>query len=120
MLLPLLIHRKPLKVNIPPGPELRLHRPGDVDGALHVQLRDAALHDGELQRDAAGHLNGAAERNLAVALAEVQIADAELGAGDVDGQVDARAARQVFDVAVAAVFGAAGDGAVPVNYITFT
>lgn len=43
-------------------------------------------------------------------MGEVQVAYAELGAGDVDGEVDFAAAREVFDVAVSAVFGAAGDG----------
>lgn len=40
----------------------------------------------------------------------MEVADAELGAGDVDGQEDFAAAAQVLDVAVAAVLGAAGDG----------
>lgn len=40
---------------------------------------------------------------------EVQVSDGELGAFDVDGQVDFATAREVLDVAVPAVFGAAGD-----------
>lgn len=71
---------------------------------------DAALHDGQLQRDDAGHLDGAAEGDFAVALREVEVADAELGARDVDGEEDFAAPAQVFDVAVAAVLRAAGDG----------
>ena len=40
----------------------------------------------------------------------MEVADAELGAGDVDGEEDPAAAAQVLDVAVAAVLRAAGDG----------
>ena len=41
----------------------------------------------------------------------MEVADAELGAGDVDGEEDLAAAAEVLDVAVAAVLGAAGDSA---------
>src|SRR5439155_13244552 len=44
-----------------------------------------------------------AEGDLAVALAEVQVAHRETGAGHVDREVDLRAAREVLDVAIAAV-----------------
>ena len=40
----------------------------------------------------------------------MEVADAELGPGDVDRKEDFAAAAQVFDVAVAAVLGAAGYG----------
>lgn len=73
-------------------------------------MLDAALHDGQLQRGDAGHLDSAAKGDLAVALGEVEVADAELGARDVDGEEDFAAPAQIFDVAVAAVLRAAGDG----------
>lgn len=107
----MLVHTETLEVDIPAGAKLRLDRPRDVDGRLHGQLLHAVLHHGEVDRDDAGHLDGAAERDLAVALREVQVADGELGAFHVDGQVDFAAAGQVLDVAVAAVFWPAGHSA---------
>jgi hypothetical protein len=71
MLLAMLIHTKPLKVNIPSRTKLRFHRSRNVDGALHIQLLDPALHDAELERDDARHFNRAAETNLAITLAEM-------------------------------------------------
>ena len=56
-----------------------------------------------LQMQPARHLDGAAEGDLAVALGEVEVAHREPGALHVDREVDLRAARQVLDVAVAAV-----------------
>ena len=55
------------------------------------------------QIEVAGHLDGAAEGDLAVALREVDVAHREAAALHVDGEVDLRAAREVLDVAVAAV-----------------
>lgn len=108
MLLPVVIHTEPLKRQIPPGPKMRLHRPRQKQRALHRQRLHPVLHHAQLQRDDACDLNGAAEGDLAVALAEMQVPDAELGALDVDGEVHLAAAREVLDVAVAAVFRAAG------------
>src|ERR1700735_3203733 len=51
----------------------------------------------------AGHLDGAAERDLAVALAEMQIPHGEAAALHIDREVDFRSARQVLDVAIAAM-----------------
>ena len=102
------------EVDHPARPELGLNGTRDVDGRLaarHAQNLLSALHHLELDRDDAGDLDGSAEGDLAVALGEVQVAHAELGALDVHGQVHFAAARQVLDVAVAAVFGTAGDGA---------
>lgn len=87
MLLSLLIHTKSLEVNIPAGTELRLHRARNINRTLHAQLLHAALHDGEFDGDDAGHLDGAAEGDLPVALREVQVAHAELGPFDVHRQV---------------------------------
>ena len=111
MLLPVLVDREPLKVYIPAGAELRLHGARDVDGRLHVQLLDAALHDGELERNHPSHLNRAAERNFTIPLREMEITDAELGTRDVHRQVHLAATREVLDVAIAAVLRAAGDRA---------
>jgi hypothetical protein len=92
MLLPMLVNTKPLKVDIPPRTELRLHGAGDIDGALHAQVGQPVLEDLEVDGDDPGHLDGPAEADLAVALAEVQVAHAELGAVHVHGEVDLAAA----------------------------
>ena len=74
-LLATLINTKPLKVQIPARAKLRLDRARDVQGALHAQRRHPAGDDAEVDGDDAGHLDGAAEGDLAVALREVQVAD---------------------------------------------
>lgn len=111
VLLAMLVHTEALEVNVPSRTKLRLDRSRDVDRRLHGKLLHTALHDREVDRDDTSHLNGAAERDLAIALREVQVADRELGARDVDGQVDFAAAGQVLDIAVASVFRAAGHSA---------
>lgn len=110
MLHALLVDAEALKRQVPARSVVRLHRARQEEGALHVEVLDAALHDGQLERDDTGHFDGAAEGDFAVALGEVQVADAELGARDVDGEEDFAAPAQVLDVAVAAVLWAAGDG----------
>ena len=70
MLFTLLIHTKPLKVDIPAGTKLRLYRTRDVNGTLHVELLHATLHDAEFDGDDACHFDGAAEGYFAVALEE--------------------------------------------------
>ena len=107
----MLVHTEALKVDIPPGAELRLNRTGNVNRRLHGELLHPALHNRKLDRNHTRHLNGATERNLAIALREMQIPNRELGPLDMHRKVNLAAARQVFDVAVSAVFGAAGDGA---------
>lgn len=92
MLLPVLVDTEPLKVDIPAGAELRLHGARDVDWALHAQLRQPVLEHLEVDGDDARHLDGAAEADLAVSLAEVQVTHAELGAVDVHGEVHLAAA----------------------------
>ena len=104
-----------------PRAELGFHGAGEEDGGFavdHPQLGLAAFHDGEFEGDDAGDFDGAAEGDLAVALAEVEVADGEFGAFHVDGEVDFAAAGEVLDVAVAAVFGSAGDcpGAFAANF----
>ena len=110
MLLAILIDTEALKIYVPPRSELRLHWTGDVDGALQPKLLHPTLHNRELNRNLTSHLDSATERNLAIALREVQIPSREFGAFDVDGEVDFGAAGEVLDVTVAAVLGSAGDG----------
>ena len=74
------------------------------DRVDHAVLGDAALDDVDVQVDEAGHFDGAAERDFTVPLREVNVTHRQLGAVDVDWEVDSRTARQVLDVAVAAVF----------------
>jgi hypothetical protein len=106
MLLAILIHTEALKVNIPAGAKLRLHRTRDINRRFHRELLHATLHDGEIDRNHTRHLNSATERNLAIALREMQIADGELRSLHVHGKVHFAATRQVLDIAVAAVLGA--------------
>lgn len=103
----MMIHTKALKRQIPPRSIMWLHRPWQEQWALHRQLLHPIFHHAQLQRDDAGDLNRAAEADLPVALAEMQVPNAELCTLDVDGEIDLAAAREVLDVAVAAVFGAA-------------
>lgn len=92
VLLPMLVDTKTLKVDISTRAELRLDRAGDVDGALHSQVRQPVLEDLKVDGDDTRHLDRTAEADLAVALAEVQVADAELGAIHVHREVDLAAA----------------------------
>jgi hypothetical protein len=112
VLFPVLVDGETLEGEHPAGAELGFYGAGEEDGGFpadHPQLGLAAFHDGEFEGDDAGDFDGAAEGDLAVALAEVQVADGEFGALDVDREVDFAAAGEVLDVAVAAVFGSAGD-----------
>ena len=111
MLHPLLVHAEAFKREVASGPVMRLHGARQKEGALHIQMLDATFHEREFERDDACHFDGAAKGDFAVALGEVEVADGEFGAGDVDGEEDFAAAAQVLDVAVAAVLRAAGDGA---------
>ena len=110
MLHALLVDAEAFKGEIPARPIMRLHWSGQEQRTLHVQIRHALLHDGQLQRDDAGHLDRAAKGDFPVPLGEVEIADAKLGSRDVDREEDFAAAAQVLDIAVAAVLGAPGYG----------
>ena len=110
MLHALLIDAEAFKRQIPTRAVMRLHGTRQEERALEVEILDAALHDRQLERDDAGHLDGAAEGDFAVALREVEVAYAEFCSGHVDGEEDFAATAQVLDVTVAAVLGAAGDG----------
>src|ERR671917_2869219 len=72
-------------------------------GTIHGVLLHAALDQLDAEVYVAGHLDGPAEGNLAVPLREVQVPQRELRPIDVHREVDARADREVLDVAVAAV-----------------
>lgn len=109
MLLPILVHREALERQHPSWAELWLYGTGDEDRALHFQILDPAFHQRELECDDTCHLDCTAERDLSVTLAEMQISYRELGTWDVHGEVSLASARQVLDVAVAAVLGSAGN-----------
>ena len=112
VLFAVLVDRKALEGEHAARAELRFDRAGEEDrgfAADHAELGLAVFHDVEFEGDDSRDLDGAAEGDLAVALAEVEVADGEFRAFDVDGEVDFAAAGQVLDVAVAAVFGSAGD-----------
>lgn len=108
MLHTLLIDTESLKGQIPAWSIMRFHGSWQEKRTLHVQILHATLHHGQLHRNDTSHLNRAAERNLPVALREVQVAHAELGARNVDWEEDFAASAQVFDIAVAAMLWAAG------------
>jgi hypothetical protein len=63
-----LVHAEALKVDVPPWSELWLDGAGDVDRALEAEVGYALFDDAEVDCDYAGHLDGAAEGDLAVAL----------------------------------------------------
>jgi hypothetical protein len=85
MLLPMLIDREALEVNVPARPKLRFDRARNVDGRLHVQLLHAAFHDAELERNASCHFDRAAEGDFSITLGEMQVSNTELRALDVHG-----------------------------------
>lgn len=107
----MLVHAEALKVDVTAGAKLWLDGSRDVDRRLHGKLLHAALHYREVDRDDTRHLNRTTERDLAIALREVQVAYGELGAFHMDRKVDLTAAGQVLDVAVAAVFWATRNSA---------
>ena len=109
VLFALIIDRKALEGEISTGTKGRLDRARHVHGRLHIQaaLGHAVLDDVELKSNDASHFDCATEGYLAVALGEVEISHAEFGPWYVHGKVDFGAAREVFDVTVSSVFGAA-------------
>ena len=68
------------------------------------------FHNTELDRDTSSHLDSTTEGDLAIALREVQITHGELGAFDMDWQVDLRPTGQVLDITVAAVLRSTWNG----------
>lgn len=105
----MLINRETLKVDIPAWSKARLDRTGDVNGALEPHTLHPVLDHLEVNSDHAGHLNSAAERNLAITLREVQITHTELGPGHMDGKVHLGSPAQVLDVAVSSMLRPSGD-----------
>src|SRR6516162_1178391 len=73
------------------------------DGIGDAVLLYAVLDQIDADINPAGHFDRATESDFAVALRPVDVAHREAGALHVDGEVDARAARKVLDVAVAAM-----------------
>ena len=88
MLLALRINRETLEINMSSRSKIRLHRSRNVNRRFHSQLLDSILHDFELYGNHTCHFYGAAKGDFAIALGEVEVAHAEFGAGDVDGEVD--------------------------------
>ena len=89
---------------------MRFHGPGQEQRAFHPQVCHTVLHNVQLNSNNTGHFDGAAEGDFAVTLGEVEVADAEFGAFDVNGEVNFAAAAEVLNVAVPAMLGATGDG----------
>ena len=79
------------------------HRAGFEHGIDHPILGHAALDDLHMEIEVAGHLDGATEGDLTIPLGEVDVTHRELGAFDIDGEVDPSALGEVLDVAVAAM-----------------
>jgi hypothetical protein len=68
VLLAMLINAEAFKVNVPARTELRFNRTRNENGRFAAELGLAVLDNIEFQCDDAGHLNGTAEGNLAIAL----------------------------------------------------
>ncbi len=75
MLLSMLIYREALECQVARRTKLRSHLARAEDGARHRSRLDASLDEVKPDGDDSGHLNGAAEANLAVALAKVQVSN---------------------------------------------
>lgn len=84
--------------------EMRINRRRFEDRVDHAVFRHAVLDDVDLDVDPSCHLDGSAEGDFAVTLAEMDIAHRETAALHIDGEIDLRAARQVLDVAISAMF----------------
>ena len=109
MLLALLIHTEPFKCQVASRAIVRLYGSWEEEGRFHAEILHPVFHHGELHRNDTCHLDGAAEGDLAVTLAEMEVADTEFRTGNVHRQEGPRTAGQVLDVAVAAVLGPAWD-----------
>src|ERR1700733_5646191 len=73
------------------------------DRILDAVFGDAVLDDFDFQMQPTSHFDRTAEGDFAIALAEMQVAHGETTARHVDREVDFRTARQILDVAVAAM-----------------
>src|SRR5699024_9758809 len=82
----------------------RLHPAGQEDGVVGDPVGlHAALDQVDVQIHEPTHLDRTAEVDLTVALAEVQVADGEVRAVDIDRVEHPRTAGEVHDVHVSAV-----------------
>src|SRR5579885_3037244 len=79
----------------------RFQGAGSKDGVGHLKAIDAIFDEFHLEIDETRHLNSATEGNLAIPLREVQVPHRQVCALHVDREVDARATRQILDIAVA-------------------
>lgn len=68
VLLPVLVDAEAFKGQVAAGAELGFYGPLLEDGRFHAEVRHPVFHHREFERDDAGHLDGAAEGDLAVAL----------------------------------------------------
>lgn len=80
---------------------LHLGRARRDDRSPHVKELHAVLDHFNLERGDAGHLDGT--RGFAVAETEVDVTDRQVGALDVDGQVDARTSDEVAGIDITTV-----------------
>lgn len=100
MLFAVLVHAEALKGQIPAGTKVRLDRAWQEQRGLHVEIADAVLHHAQFNGNDTGYLNSAAEGDLPVALAEMQVSDAELCAWNVHWQKCTRTPGEIFDITV--------------------
>lgn len=77
---------------------------GFEDRVFDPVFGNAALDDLDSEVQPAGHFDGAAEGDFAVTLAEVEVSHGEPAAIDINWKIDARASREVFNVAISAMF----------------
>ena len=110
MLFAILIDRESLEIDVASRSKLWLHGTRDVNRTLQTHLRHAFLDHGKVDGDFTGHLDGATERYLAVALREVQVADRELPALDMHWQVYFGSAGKILDVAIPTMLWSAWNG----------
>lgn len=68
MLLAVLIDAEALKGQVTSGAVVWLDRARQKQRGLHIEVGHAVLHDGQFDRDDAGHLDGAAKGDFAIAL----------------------------------------------------
>jgi hypothetical protein len=79
-----------------------------VNVYLHTQLLHPILHNTQLHRDNARHLNSPTETDLAISLTKVQIAHTKLRTLDQHRQENLTAPRQILDIAVPAMLRSTG------------
>jgi hypothetical protein len=68
MLLPVLVNREPLKVDIPSGSKMGLHGPGKVNGAPEAEVGHAVLDDFKVDGNNTRHLDSTTKGNFSITL----------------------------------------------------